>query len=163
MTALIAFVLVTAVEPAGPVGLKPRVGAARADAVRLDFAEMLAPDPGALRPSSKVTALAGKRVRLVGYMAHMTIAPRGAFYLVPKRLFCDEAGGGSADLPPTAVRVVVPSASGHEIAFNPRPLEVTGVLEVGNHAEDDGHTSNFRIVLDGPLPRARKRAALGKE
>jgi hypothetical protein len=100
-------------------------------------------------------------------MARMSIAPAGAFYLVQRPVFCDEAGGGRADLPPEAVRVQVPSAAGREIVFNPRRLEVTGILEVGDRAEADGLPSHIRLVLDGAVPRrappARARNSAGKE
>jgi hypothetical protein len=137
-----------------PIALGVRAGRAQ-PAVALSFADLLEPDPAVLRPSARVLSLDGRRVRLVGFMARMTAVPHGGFYLVPRPLFCDEAGGGGADLPPTSVRVVVPSAGDHPIAFTPRAVEVTGVLTVGNRAEPDGHTSNFRIVLDGP-PSSRK-------
>jgi hypothetical protein len=63
------------------------------------------------------------------------------------------------------VWVEVPSAAGRRIAFNPRPLEVVGVLEVGNRTEGNGFSSNLRIVLD-PAPRGSRkpsRTGRGKE
>jgi hypothetical protein len=116
----------------------------------LAFRELLASAGQDLHPSDKAVALNGQRVRLVGFMAHLEIAPRGAFYLAPRPVSCDEAGGGTADLPPEAVYVVVRSAAGEEIEFTPRVLEVTGRLEVGNRAEPDGRVTHFRLVLDRP-------------
>ncbi|MEO8215383.1 MAG: hypothetical protein ABI560_19440, partial [Myxococcales bacterium] len=101
--------------------------------------------PGAaLIPTPRVLAAAGKRVRLIGFMAHMDLPSGGAFYLTPKPLVCDEAGGGTADLPPEAVRVTVPAARDRQIPFVAGPLEVTGMFDLGNQSEPDGRTSSFR-------------------
>ena len=99
-----------------------------------------------LKPSAKLLGLNHRRVRLVGFMAQMEEPPVGAFYLCAQPVYCDEEGGGTADLPPARVRVVVRSAAQKEIAFTPRPLAVTGVLEI-NEAQ-----STIDLILDGPLP-----------
>ncbi|MEO5769941.1 MAG: hypothetical protein ABIS92_16425, partial [Polyangia bacterium] len=101
-----------------------------------------------LIPTPRVLAAAGKRVRLIGFMAHMDLPSGGAFYLTPKPLVCDEAGGGTADLPPEAVRVTVPAARDRQIPFVAGPLEVTGMFALGNQSEPDGRTSSFRLTLD---------------
>jgi hypothetical protein len=116
----------------------------------LEFRELLASTGQGLRPSERAASLEGRRVRMVGFMAHMEVAPRGAFYLTPRPVSCDEAGAGNADLPPEAVYVVVRSAGGEEIEFTPRVLEVTGRLEVGNRVEADGRVTHLRLVLDRP-------------
>jgi hypothetical protein len=133
--------------------------------VALGFHELLDPGPK-LAISRKALALAGRRVRLVGFMVEMELPPRGAFYLAPRRLFIDESGGGTGDLPPHAVRVVVRSSPDEELPWVTRPLEVTGVLEVGNSTDADGRVSAFRIVLDrredvsapseAPAPRSER-------
>jgi len=127
-------------------------------ATPLLFREFFEPAAGELKPSAKLLTLNGKRVRLVGFMAQMENPPRGAFYLCPRPVFCDEAGGGTADLPAEAVRVIVRSAKGKEIALLSRALEVTGILEVGNRTEEDGHVSAIRLILDSPqnLPPSPK-------
>jgi hypothetical protein len=114
----------------------------------LSFSEFFELSDRELKPSEKLIALNGKRVRMIGYMADMERAPLGAFYLTPRPVFCDEAGGGTADLPPEAVRVIVRSAQGKKLRFDPRLLEVTGILEVGNRVEDDGQASTVRLILD---------------
>jgi hypothetical protein len=139
------------------VALATRSARVRTDAARIGLDELLVPGTAELRPSEKLLALEGKRVRLVGFMVRMELPPRGAFYLVPRPLSCDEAGGGTADLPPQTVRVIVPSAAGKQIAYNPRPLEVTGILETGNRIEGDGQASNIRLILDGPRRRPDRR------
>jgi hypothetical protein len=116
-------------------------------AERLDWSELL--EPGAvLAPSAKARALAGKRVRLVGFMARLELPTPGAFYLVPRPVACDEAGAGTADLMPSSVLVISESAAGQDIAFVPGALDVSGVLEVGNQAGADGRVSAFRLRLD---------------
>ncbi len=114
----------------------------------LSFKELFEGSPRELRPSQKLLALNGKRVKMVGYMAQVESAPLGAFYLAARPVVCDEAGAGSGDLPPDAVRVIVRSAPGKKIEFIPRPLEVTGILQVGNRVEEDGQLSGIRLMLD---------------
>jgi hypothetical protein len=129
----------TDLAPAESTGLAP--------AESLAWSELL--EPGAvLAPSAKATALAGQRVRLVGFMAEMEMPIPGAFYLVPQPVECDEAGGGTADLMPTSVLVISESARGQVVPHVPGALDVTGVLEVGNRAGPDGRMSAFRLRLD---------------
>jgi hypothetical protein len=83
-------------------------------------------------------------------MAHLEEGPDGAFYLVPRPVECDEGGGGTADLPVEAVRVVVRSAVGAPVRWLPGPIEVTGRFEVGPEADGEGRVAWFRLVLDQP-------------
>jgi hypothetical protein len=94
--------------------------------------------------------LSGQRVKLVGFMAKMEVAPKGAFYLTPRPVSCDEEGGGTADLPPEAVYVLVRSSAGEEIPHTPRALEVTGLLDVGYRVEQDDRVTHIRLLLDRP-------------
>ncbi len=124
----------------------------------LEFREFFEPVAGELKPSAKLLSLNGKHVRLVGFMAQMEEPPRGAFYLCPRPVFCDEGGGGTADLPAETVLVLARSAQGQKIAFIPRALEVTGILEVGHQTDENGRVSTIRLVLDRPqaLPHSTK-------
>jgi hypothetical protein len=122
----------------------------------LRFQEFFESSPSALRPSARLHALVGRRVRLVGYMARMESPPKGGFFLCASPVLATEAGGGTADLPPDAVLVVVRSAAGRELAHIPRPLEVTGVLELGPAVDADGRLSRIRVVLDGPDGRTKE-------
>lgn len=116
-------------------------------ALPLAWSELL--EPGAsLAPSAKIRALAGQRVRLVGFMAEMELPIPGAFYLVPEPVECDEAGGGTADLMPTSVLVLSESARGQVVPHVPGALDVTGVLEVGNQPGPGGRMSALRLRLD---------------
>lgn len=133
--------------PSGAPGPASAPGPAIAAAEPLAFQELLERGPG-LAFSRRARALDGKRVRLTGFMVEMELPPRGAFYLVPHPLFADESGGGTADLPPQAVRVVVRSSRGEAIPFVARRIEVTGVLVLGNAVDEDGRVSAIRLVLD---------------
>jgi hypothetical protein len=131
---------------------------AGASATPLKFDELVAARPGGpLELTDKVKSLAGKRVRIVGFMADMEKLPAGSFFLVPRPLVADESGAGSADLPPNAIRVIVRSARGKPLAHIPRALNVVGTLDLGPRDEPDGLPSFIRILLDGP-PRNQKGA-----
>ena len=125
-------------------------------AAPLSFKEFFEASPRELKPSQKLLSLNGKRVRMVGYMARMERIVPGAFYLVPHPVMCDEEGGGTSDLPVENILVLVQSAKSKEIAFIPRPLEVTGILEVGNREEKDGRVSAIRLTLDGPPAKPKQ-------
>lgn len=148
----IQFVPTTArAQTSAPISQKTRSTAATttiAPPVTLTFRDFFEPMARELKPSAKLLGLNGKHVRITGFMAQMEEAPRGAFYLCPRPVFCDEAGGGTADLPPDAVRVIVRSAKGKEIAFTPQLLEATGILEVGNRTDENGVVSAVRLILD---------------
>jgi hypothetical protein len=116
----------------------------------LSFSEFFDASPTALQPSRRLLSLVGKRVRLVGHMARMESSPKGGFYLCAFPTLITEGGGGTADLPPGAVLVVVGSAEGKELAHIPGPLEVTGILEIGPRADEEGRVSRIRILLEGP-------------
>lgn len=132
-----------------PSFLPETSAAAAPDAPTLELRELFEPGPG-LRPSRKTAAFDGRRVRLVGFMAEMELPPTGAFYLVPRPVQCDEAGGGTADLPPESVLVTVPWMAGKTLPHLPGAVEVTGTLAVGNRSDAEGRVSNFRLRLEGP-------------
>lgn len=139
---------------AGPVirgeGAPGPVAAAPAGIPALAFGDFFEAGPVEIKPSPRLLALSGHRVKLVGFMAKMEVAPRGAFYLTPRPVSCDEEGGGTADLPPEAVYVVVRSSPDREVPHTPRALEVTGLLEVGYHVERDERVTHIRLLLDQP-------------
>jgi hypothetical protein len=121
-------------------------------AQELSFREFFEPTPRELRPSGKLVSLQGQRVRLAGFMARSEDPPTGGFFLCSFPVVTTEAGGGTADLPPETVFVVVPKARGRTIPHSPRPMTVEGVLELGSRTGEDGQVSLIRIVLDPPLP-----------
>jgi hypothetical protein len=131
----------------GPRSARPGAAVGSPAATPLAFHELLAAGPE-LAPSAKARALDGKRVRVVGFMAEMEEPILGAFYLVARPLRLDESGGGTGDLPLSSILVAVPGAEGTIIPHAEGALEGTGVLEVGNRADDQGRVSNFRLRLD---------------
>jgi hypothetical protein len=133
--------------------------AQREIAPTLDLRALLDTGP-TLRPSAKALANAGKRVRLVGFMADMEEPMRGAIYLVPRPIRLDESGAGTGDLPLESVLVDLPGAEGREIPHVEGALEATGVLEVGNRADAQGRVSNFRLRLDPEQRLMQPRAAV---
>lgn len=133
-------------ESAG--GVQPSAALTRAEPTDLEFRELLDTGPR-LRVSSRARALTGKRVRMTGYMARLELAARDGFYLTPRPTQCDEAGGGTADLPLESVRVIAMSTVQDRIAHVEGPLVVTGVFEVGSWSDSDGRVSKLRLLLDG--------------
>jgi hypothetical protein len=118
-----------------------------AEPATLAFNEFFEASARGLKPSNKLTALQNKRVRLTGFMAQMEDELEGSFFLVPRPVFCDEEGGGNADIPPEAVLVIVPFRAREKIPFVPGLIEVTGILELGNR-EDKGLVSSIRLIMD---------------
>jgi len=128
--------------------VSPKAAAARPD-LTLAFADIFVANSEPPKPSPMVLSAAGKRVRMVGFMAHMDQPPEGAFYLTSRPVSCDEMGAGTGDLPIDSIRVnVVPAPK--EVTFVPGPIEVTGVLELGRQEEPDGAVSHIRLVLALP-------------
>ena len=115
----------------------------------LTFNEFFETSTQGLNPTNKLIHLKNKRVRLTGFMAQMENELEGSFYLVPRPIFCDEEGGGNADIPPEAVLVMVPFRNRQKIPFVQGLLEVTGILEIGNK-EENGRVSSIRLIMDGP-------------
>lgn len=120
------------------------------EAASLSFSEFFEARTRGLKPSAKILGLNNKRVKLNGFMAQMEDAPGGSFFLVPRPIFCDEEGGGNADIPPEAVLVIVPFLSHQKIPFVAGPIEVSGVLELGNK-EQNGRVSSIRLTMDQPV------------
>ena len=115
----------------------------------LEFSEFFDASARNLKPSNKLMGLKNKRVRLTGFMAQMENELEGSFFLVPRPVFCDEEGGGNADIPPEAVLVIVPFRAHEKIPFVQGPIEVTGILELGNK-EENGRVSSIRLIMDRP-------------
>jgi hypothetical protein len=127
----------------GSAGNKAQhIGRPEDEATYIEFREFFEAGAGKIKPSAKLLSLNGRRARLIGFMAQLEQPPNGVFYLCPRPVFADESGGGTADLPVGSVRVIVRSAKEKKIPFIARSIEVTGILEVGPKAEDDGTVSS---------------------
>ena len=116
----------------------------------IHFAEFFAPigDRG-LEYSSKLRALAGREVRLSGYMIRDPNRPVGLFLLADRPLTI-EAGGRCApeSIPPTAVHVVVPPGDARALPYRPGRIAVVGRLELQPRVEADGRNSTVRLILE---------------
>ncbi|HYG64797.1 MAG TPA: hypothetical protein VEL74_19610 [Thermoanaerobaculia bacterium] len=143
---LLALVLVSALGASGG-------WAQPGDVPELRFDEIFASPvgPGGLEYSAKARGLAGRRVRVAGYMVRRDAAPPGTFLLTPVPVQLHEAEYGLADdLPAATLLVEAPAWRGRPMPHEPGPLMVTGVLQLGNREEPDGRVSSVRLVLDGP-------------
>jgi len=70
---------------------------------------------------------------------------------------CDESGGGTGDIPPQAIRVVLAYAPERELPPAEGRITVTGRLEVGAKTHAEGQVSHVRLVLDkAPQPTKRQ-------
>lgn len=118
------------------------------DPTPLDLGRLYAATASGARVAPEVQALRGRRVRVVGYMAKMEDAPRGAFYLTRTPVEAEEGGAGTGDLPPGALRVEVPRLAGEEVAWVPDAIEAVGTLEVGRAEDAEGRVSFLRVVVD---------------
>lgn len=111
--------------------------------------------PRGLELTDKARALAGRRVRLLGFMVEQDEPAPGVALLAPYALTASEHEYGLCDdLPPAVVFVTVPAFRGKAVPFTPGPLLLTGRLEVGPHEEADGRVSHLRLVLDAEPPPA---------
>lgn len=129
---------------------------------QLSFGDLFAKGPE-LRPSQRVEQLAGKRVRVDGFMAHLEQAPKGAFWLCRTPLEIDEGGAGTGDLPVESILVVLTPPSDRRVPPLRGPLRVEGKLEVGRKEAPDGTLSLFRIVLDAAHSRKTTHSKSSKE
>lgn len=125
---------------------------------RLELRELFVTEGRRTRLSPRTEALAGKRVRIRGYMVQMEDPPEGAFQLAARPIFQDESGGGTGDISPASVRVRLREAEAR-VAWTPGPIEVVGTLELGREEDAEGRVSFVRLVLEELLPGMRPAAA----
>ena len=105
--------------------------------------------PAGLEPTDKLLALAGRRVRMVGFMVRQDNATPGSFILSPVPVALgDEDESLSDDLPPTAVFVHFEDRLARPVPYAGGLLHMSGTLEVGAKDEGDGHVSSYRLRLD---------------
>ncbi len=122
----------------------------------LKFSEFFKSPAGrlGLEPTEKLCSLAGKRVRILGFMARQTRPSPGVAILAPFAMATNEYEYGLADdFPPNVVFVEVPRYADLAVPHTPGPLLLTGALEVGRREEADGRVSFVRLKLDpDPAP-----------
>lgn len=112
--------------------------------------------PKGLAPSARLLALAGQRVRIVGYMARQEQPSAGIVIVAPLPVVLgDEDESFSDDLPATALYVHLADAERERgVPWMPGLLSFTGVLQLGAAREADGRMSFVRLLLDPELSRA---------
>ena len=126
--------------------------------VELKFGDFFVKPVGArgLELTDKLRQLDGQRVRMLGYMVQQESPPPGMFLFSPLPAQIHEHDNGLADdLPPSAVRVLVPTCREQAVPFAPGLMLLTGTLSVGNRAEADGRISLARLTLDPPGPATK--------
>jgi len=122
-----------------------------ATVTELGFGELYAPvgDAG-LEYSARVRALAGRRVRLSGYMVREAGRPAGQFVLAARPVTVESGACTAAEVPVTAVHVLFSGTAGREaVPYTPGRMTVAGVLEIGPRHEADGRNSALRLRVDG--------------
>lgn len=117
-------------------------------AVPLEFRDLVVVQNNRPRLSEKVRALAGHRVRIIGYMAHLELAPKGGFYLAPMPVHSDESAAGVGDLPLESVLVLSRTVGAQPFPAEDGPVEVAGTLAVGPEEDSEGRANWLRITLD---------------
>jgi hypothetical protein len=128
-------------RPPAPVGVED-----------LELRELFAPI-GRRGPeySEKARRLAGKRVRVQGYMVEQDRPLPGRFLLAPLPLRLHEQEYGHADdLPASTLFVVTPDDADRVLPHTPGPLLLTGTLELAPRSEADGRVSTARLVVRDP-------------
>lgn len=118
------------------------------------FAEFYGPvgDRG-LEYSEKLRSLAGRRVRLAGYMVREQSPVPGLYRVAGWPIVVETQGlCMSDDTPPNVAYVIVPpgAAPATPAPWRPGRLLLTGTLEFGPRAEADGRNSFVRLLLDAP-------------
>jgi len=121
-------------------------------ATELRFGEFFARPvgPRGLTPSTKLLALDGQTVRMVGYMAAAELPTPGLLVLTPlPSSLGDEDESLADDLPPQVVFVHLSGAAAAQTLANRAGLlRLQGRLSVGPQEEADGHVSTVRLLLD---------------
>lgn len=111
--------------------------------------------PRGLEATDKLQSLAGKRIRIVGYMARQETPASGYFVLSPLPVSLGEEDESLADdLPASVVFVHMGPPGDQPLPFSPGLLRVSGTLSLGAFEEADGHVSSVRLQLDPEIAQA---------
>lgn len=114
--------------------------------------------PRGLELTPKLLSLAGKKIRIVGYMAKAEPATPSMFILSPLPVeMGDEDEKLVDDFPPNSLFVHM-GESQLMLPYIEGLMNLTGVLRVGSFNEPDGHVSTFQLELDPEIVRDFKRA-----
>ncbi|MDF9392259.1 MULTISPECIES: hypothetical protein [Methylococcus] len=110
--------------------------------------------PRGLEPTDKLRSLAGKRVRVHGYLVQEEEPFPGLFMLTPVPVTLAELADGPADyLPPATLFAHVSGENAKKIlTYRPGSWTLTGTLELGVREEPNGRVSYARLNLDSIDP-----------
>ncbi len=118
--------------------------------------------PRGLEPTEKLLSLNGKRVRLLGHMAAMTLRNNRQFILSPLPLKAQPLEYGQADdIPAAHALVKAPGNPAEKIRHTPGLMLLTGRLSVGARSLD-GENAFVRLLLDAPDEKAKDITATEK-
>ncbi|RYD37733.1 MAG: hypothetical protein EOP85_17385 [Verrucomicrobiaceae bacterium] len=108
--------------------------------------------PNGLEYTERTQALAGKKVRIPGYMVRHAHADPKLFLLAPSAMVLNQSEFGIADdFPPYGIHVVTSPPEGKAANYQREELLLLGTLELGPHTELDGRISHVRLKLDHAL------------
>jgi hypothetical protein len=145
------------------VAVKGTLSAPPPGVTDLKFREMfkMPIGPKGLELSEKLSELAGKKVRMVGYMVAQDDDTPGQFILSPLPVEVgDEDESLSDDLPASSVFVhAAPAAAQRDIPHLRGLISVTGTLRVGPREEAGGRVSSFQLELDDSASKVFTDAA----
>lgn len=139
-------------SPATPAAeiryLQPEVMAQYALFDHLDVFNLPA-GPKGFEYSDKTKSLAGKKVRITGYMVRHMAPDANRFMFADRPVVTIEHEYGIVDdVPPNVIHVFIECDEGMGATWLPAPITVYGTLEIGSRKEADGRTSFARIQAD---------------
>lgn len=120
----------------------------------ISFRELFKSTPGGeqLQYTDRAKALAGKPVRITGYIVRQSQPIPWAFMFSPiPQSVHEQEYGLCDDLPVTAIHVFLPRSAQPIPPRYSGPVSVTGVLELGGREEADGRSSVARVRVTGPV------------
>ena len=91
-----------------------------------------------------ISALNGKQVTLIGYMA--TLSPLSGDYIYLMNLPYQSCPFCVPNTQQLANTMAVYAAKGQKFDYTDRPVQVTGKMELGDFVDEYGYTYNYRIV-----------------
>ena len=119
--------------------------------------------PRGLELTEKLRGLDGRKVRILGYMAHRETQPPGGFLFTPIPVEVHDHDNSLAeDFPANVVQVLVQTLRDQPVPHTPGLMLLTGTLSIGNRPEPDGRISLVRLELDPPSPAKQKTRVSGK-
>lgn len=102
--------------------------------------------PRGLEPTARLLSLAGKRVRLTGYLVQAEGAVPGVAHLSPRPVLMGDGDEGLADDLPAGTVTVLGAVP---INWPPLvPLRLTGMLDLAPRLEADGRISFIRLLFE---------------